>query len=138
MKTDAAFKKGIDVLAIENEKKRAEKEVKFLKKELWKAHPELLFVWEEALKVYNLIISRYPHIFNNRDFGERVLQNVRYLNEGFPLLTTKKVFFRGVLVELLWFISGETNIQPLVKQNVHIWDEWPFEKYKNRTIKVVK
>lgn len=63
------------------------------------------------------------------------------LNEGFPLLTTKKVFFRGVLVELLWFISGSTNIQPLVKQNVHIWDEWPFEKYKksdeyqNETIK---
>lgn len=63
------------------------------------------------------------------------------LNDGFPLLTTKKVFFRGVLVELLWFISGSTNIQPLVKQNVHIWDEWPFEKYKksneyqNETIK---
>ena len=54
------------------------------------------------------------------------------LEEGFPLLTTKKVFFRGILVELLWLISGETNIQPLVKQNVHIWDEWPFEKYKNR------
>lgn len=53
------------------------------------------------------------------------------LEEGFPLLTTKKVFFRGILVELLWLISGETNIQPLVKQNVHIWDEWPFEKYKN-------
>ena len=85
MKNDNAFKKGISVLAIENEKKRAEKEVNFLKKELGKEHPELLFVWEEALKVYNLIISRYPHIFNNRDFGERVLQNVRYLNEGFPL-----------------------------------------------------
>ena len=63
------------------------------------------------------------------------------LNEGFPLLTTKKVYFKGVLVELLWLISGETNIQPLVKQNVHIWDEWPFEKYRksdeyqNETIK---
>lgn len=53
------------------------------------------------------------------------------LEEGFPLLTTKKVFYKGILVELLWLISGETNIQPLVKQNVHIWDEWPFEKYKN-------
>ena len=63
------------------------------------------------------------------------------LNKGFPLLTTKKVYFKGVLVELLWLISGETNIQPLVKQNVHIWDEWPFEKYRksneyqNETIK---
>ena len=53
------------------------------------------------------------------------------LSEGFPLLTTKKVFYRGILVELLWIISGSTNIQPLVKQNVHIWDEWPFEAYKN-------
>ena len=53
------------------------------------------------------------------------------LSEGFPLLTTKKVFYRGILVELLWIISGSTNIQPLVKQNVHIWDEWPFETYKN-------
>ena len=61
-------------------------------------------------------------------FGAQARYN---LNDGFPLLTTKKVFYRGVLVELLWFISGETNIQPLVKQNVHIWDEWPFEKYKN-------
>lgn len=61
-------------------------------------------------------------------FGHQSRYN---LNEGFPLLTTKKVFFKGVLVELLWFISGSTNIQPLVKQNVHIWDEWPFEKYKN-------
>lgn len=63
------------------------------------------------------------------------------LNDGFPLLTTKKVYFKGILVELLWLISGETNIQPLVKQNVHIWDEWPFEKYRkseyyqNETIK---
>ena len=60
-------------------------------------------------------------------FGHQSRYN---LNEGFPLLTTKKVFFKGILVELLWIISGSTNIQPLVKQNVHIWDEWPFEAYK--------
>ena len=51
------------------------------------------------------------------------------LGEGFPLLTTKKVFFKGVLAELLWFISGSTNIQPLVKQNVKIWNEWPYVSY---------
>ena len=60
-------------------------------------------------------------------FGHQSRYN---LNDGFPLLTTKKVFFKGILVELLWIISGSTNIQPLVKQNVHIWDEWPFEAYK--------
>lgn len=46
------------------------------------------------------------------------------LTKGFPLLTTKKVFLRGVIAELLWMISGCTNISPLVAQNVHIWDEW--------------
>lgn len=53
------------------------------------------------------------------------------LTEGFPLLTTKKVFFRGLAEELIWFISGNTNIQPLVKKNVKIWNEWPYEKFKN-------
>ncbi len=52
------------------------------------------------------------------------------LNKGFPLLTTKKVFLRGIIHELLWFISGNTNIKYLVDNNVHIWDEWPYEKYK--------
>ncbi len=53
-----------------------------------------------------------------------------HLQEGFPLLTTKKVYFRGIVEELLWFLSGSTNIRPLVKKNVRIWNEWPFEKYK--------
>lgn len=50
---------------------------------------------------------------------------------GFPLLTTKKVYFHAVLGELLWFITGETNIRPLVSQNIRIWNEWPYAKYKN-------
>lgn len=49
------------------------------------------------------------------------------LSEGFPLLTTKKVFFKGVLHELLWLMSGSTNIKYLVDNNVHIWDEWADE-----------
>jgi len=52
------------------------------------------------------------------------------LEEGFPLLTTKKVALRIVLGELLWFITGNTNIQPLVKENIRIWNEWPYEKYR--------
>lgn len=90
MKINDAYVKGISVSAIENEKKRAEKEIKILKEALGKEHPELLFVWEEALKVYNLIISRYPHIFNNRDFGERVLNNIQELVGGFPLTSIKE------------------------------------------------
>ena len=46
------------------------------------------------------------------------------LSEGFPLVTTKKMFTRGIIEELLWFISGDTNKKTLQAQHVHIWDEW--------------
>lgn len=52
------------------------------------------------------------------------------LTKGFPLLTTKKVYTRAIFEELFWFIRGETNIKPLVDKNVRIWNEWPYEKYK--------
>ena len=52
------------------------------------------------------------------------------LSKGFPLLTTKKVFFKGVLKELLWIISGSTNIRPLTLDNVKIWNDWPYKKFK--------
>lgn len=51
------------------------------------------------------------------------------LSQGYPLLTTKKVFSRGVIHELLWFLSGTSNIKYLVENNVHIWDEWAYKKY---------
>jgi thymidylate synthase len=51
------------------------------------------------------------------------------LTEGFPLLTTKKVHFKSLAVELLWFIQGSTNIRPLVLENVRIWNEWPYSKF---------
>ena len=53
------------------------------------------------------------------------------LSKGFPLLTTKKVYYKAVLGELLWIMSGSTNIRPLVLQNIRIWNEWPYEAYKN-------
>lgn len=60
-------------------------------------------------------------------FGYQARYN---LEEGFPLVTTKKVFLRGIIHELLWFISGDTNIKYLVDNNVHIWDDWAYEKFK--------
>lgn len=51
------------------------------------------------------------------------------LSEGFPLLTTKKVFLKGVIHELLWFLKGDTNIEYLVQNGVHIWDNDAYRYY---------
>ena len=49
------------------------------------------------------------------------------LSDGFPLLTTKKIHFKSVVHELLWFLKGSTNIDYLKKNNIKIWDEWADE-----------
>lgn len=46
-----------------------------------------------------------------------------------PLLTTKRVFWKAAAREMLWFLTGDTNIHALVKQGVHIWTDWPLAKY---------
>ena len=51
------------------------------------------------------------------------------LNEGFPLLTTKRVPFRLIASELLWFMKGDTNIRYLLQENNNIWNEWAFERW---------
>lgn len=52
------------------------------------------------------------------------------LSKGFPLLTTKKVFIKGIIHELIWFLKGDTNLRYLAQNNVHIWDDWPYRRYK--------
>ena len=51
------------------------------------------------------------------------------LSKGFPLVTTKKTHLKSIIHELLWFISGDTNIKYLVDNDVKIWNEWPFQAY---------
>ena len=61
-------------------------------------------------------------------------RQIRYdLSKGFPLITTKKVGIRLILVELLWFLMGNSNIRYLLQHNVHIWSEWPFVDYMRKT-----
>ena len=57
------------------------------------------------------------------------------LSEGFPLLTTKRVFLKGVIYELLWFLKGDTNIKYLVDNGVHIWDSDAYRYYNELCVK---
>jgi thymidylate synthase len=59
------------------------------------------------------------------------------LSQGFPAVTTKKLFLRGIIHELLWFINGDSNIEYLVKNDVHIWDEWPYRAYLQAEAKTI-
>lgn len=61
-------------------------------------------------------------------FGEQAKFKVSF--DEFPILTTKKIYFRAIVHELLWFIKGDTNIKYLVDNDVHIWDEWAYARYK--------
>lgn len=66
-------------------------------------------------------------------FGKMATYDLR---QGFPAVTTKQLPFKTVAKELLWFISGSRNIQPLVQANVHIWNEWPYRHYLQETTNI--
>lgn len=54
-------------------------------------------------------------------------------NDSVPLLTTKRVTWKTATREMLWFLTGNSNIRPLVEQGVHIWTDWPLDKYRKAT-----
>jgi thymidylate synthase len=56
------------------------------------------------------------------------------LSDGtIPLITTKRIYWKSAVKELIWFLSGDTNIRPLVAQGVHIWTDWPLDAYRRAT-----
>ena len=59
-------------------------------------------------------------------FGRQIRHK---MSEGFPLLTTKKMYFKGIVTELLWFLRGDTNIKYLVDNDCHIWDGDAYKAY---------
>lgn len=54
-------------------------------------------------------------------------------DDAVPLLTTKRVYWKAAAREMLWFLTGDTNIRPLVSQGVHIWTDWPLDRYRRET-----
>lgn len=84
-----------------------------------------LFFNDVVLKEYKNKKEKPPFI--RSVFGRQIRFD---LSDGFPLLTTKKTFWRGITTELLWFLSGSSNIKPLLEQNNHIWDEWAWKHYQ--------
>jgi thymidylate synthase len=96
-----------------------------------KNHPEYQYL--------DLLEEIYKHGVKNVDRGTGDTsyslfgRQARFdLSKGFPLLTTKKVFWRGIVEELYWFISGQNNIKYLVDKNVHIWDDYPYKIYREK------
>jgi thymidylate synthase len=72
-----------------------------------------------------------PGVYIKSVFGRQIRFD---LSKGFPLLTTKKVFMRGITHELIWFLRGDSNIKYLVDNNVHIWDEWGYKRFEEAKI----
>lgn len=90
---------------------------------------QYLDLLSEILKKGERKVDRGTDIVLYSLFGRQT----RYdLSKGFPLLTTKKVYWKGVLHELYWFMSGMTNIKYLVDNNVHIWDDYPYKIYEGK------
>lgn len=87
-------------------------------------HPE-----QQYLDLLRELLAAPPRQTRNDTSTRSVFgRTMRFdLADGFPLLTTKKVFWRGVVAECLWFLSGSTNIRPLQAQGITIWDAWADE-----------
>ena len=99
-------------------------------------HPEYQYLdlMQEALKKGDRKVDLGTDAVLHSLFGRQIRFD---LSRGLPLLTTKKVYWNGVLQELYWFMSGMTNIKYLVDNKVHIWDDYPY-RYYNQAVQEKK
>lgn len=96
-------------------------------KEIKHAEYQYLNLLDEALTKGYRKVDRGTGDASFSLFGRQIRFD---LSKGFPLLTTKKVYWKGVVQELYWFMSGQSNIKYLVDNNVHIWDDYPYKIFK--------
>src|SRR3989344_3552028 len=93
-----------------------------------KSHPEYQYLdlLKETLEGGEEQVDKGTGVKTYSIFGRQIRFD---LTKDFPLLTTKKVYWNGVLQELYWFMSGQSNIKYLVDRNVHLWDDYPYKIY---------
>ena len=99
-----------------------------------KRHPEYQYLdlMSKLIEMGDKQIDKGTGVVTYSSFGDQMRFD---LSEGLPLLTTKKVYWKGVLHELYWFLSGQSNIKYLVDNNVHIWDDYPYRIYNEKVEK---
>lgn len=100
-------------------------------------------IYSEEQQYLNLLKDILRNGVEKREFNTGIMlksvfgRQMRFdLSKGFPLLTTKKTFIKGIIYELLWFLRGDSNIKYLVDRNVHIWDDWAYKKFKIKNAKL--
>jgi len=97
-------------------------------------HPEYQYLdlMQKLIESGDKQVDKGTDVVTYSSFGDQMRFD---LSEGLPLLTTKKVYWKGVLHELYWFLSGQSNIKYLVDNNVHIWDDYPYKIYNEKVEK---
>lgn len=97
-----------------------------------KRHPEYQY-----LDLLSDVLERGDERLDRTGIGTRSIFGAmaRFdLSDGtVPILTTKRVFWKTAVKEMLWFLTGQTNIQPLIRENVRIWTDWPLATYRRET-----
>ena len=94
-------------------------------------HPEYQY-----LDILQEILDRGDKRIDRTGVGTLALfgRHMRYdVSKAFPVLTTRRIYWKTAIKEMLWMLSGSTNIRDLLEQGVHIWTDWPLAKYREAT-----